>query len=256
MSKKPAEIFLQIGIYLWTIGTATHWLLFARRNFAFGRPFAQAEAVRGLDSNQSLVDQSSVLQVDVTVPRPWHVEAGQFVFLSIPSLGIFTGLRGHPFMICWWERDGKGLKISLLVKSRSGFTAELDRHANTKLTRKEEEMKLPRPANKKLLAFIDGPYGVQHDFGEYGTVIMFATGIGIAGHIPYIKDLIRGYNSSMVKTHRIRLVWELKKKCEWYHCSIRAANLLILGQEGWVYDWMQKLMESDTGYVQPLIQFA
>ena len=51
------------------------------------------------------------------------------------------------------------------------FTAELDRHTN-----------------KNLLAFIDGPYGVRHDFGEYGTVVMFASGIGIAGHIPYIKD--------------------------------------------------------------------
>jgi predicted ferric reductase len=196
-SKKPAELFLRIGIYVWTIATTAQWILFAKRNFAFGRPFATAVAKRlNRDSNQSLVDQSNALQVDITVPRPWPVEAGQFVFLSIPKLGIFTGLRGHPFMICWWERDWKGLTISLLVKSRAGFTAELDRHAN-----------------KKLLAFIDGPYGVRHDFGKYGTVIMFATGIGIAGHIPYIKDLISGYNNCTVKTHRIRLIWEIKEQC-------------------------------------------
>ncbi|KAH6662697.1 hypothetical protein B0J14DRAFT_570854 [Halenospora varia] len=112
--------------------------------------------------------------VDVTVPRPWHVKAGQFVFLSIPKLGIFTGLCGHPFMILWWERDQKGLTITLLVKSRAGFTAELDRHRN-----------------QCLRAFIDGPFGVRHDFGECGTVIMIATGIGIAGHIPYIKELVK-----------------------------------------------------------------
>jgi predicted ferric reductase len=199
-SKKPAELFLKIGIYLWTIATAVHWILFAFRNFAFGRSFATA-VVKRLSNrdpwDQSLLDPSNVLRVDIDVPRPWRVEAGQFVFLSIPKLGIFTGLRGHPFMICWWKRDLNGLKISLLVKSRAGFTAELDRHAN-----------------KDLLAFIDGPYGGRHDFGNYGTVIMFATGIGIAGHVPYIKDLISGYNNCAVKTRRIRLVWEIREQCE------------------------------------------
>jgi len=194
-SKKPAELFLRIGIYQWTIATAVHWIWFAFRNFAFGRPFATAVAVR--PSDRGPFDPSNVLQVDITVPRPWRVEAGQFVFLSIPKFGIFTGLRGHPFMISWWERDLKGLTISLLVKSRAGFTAELDRHAG-----------------KHLLAFIDGPYGVRHDFGEYGTVVMFATGIGIAGHIPYIKDLISGYNNRTVKTQRIHVAWQIEEQCE------------------------------------------
>ena len=91
----------------------------------------------------------------------------------------------------------KGLTISLLVESRGGFTAELDRHTN-----------------KKLLALIDGPYGIHHDFGEYGAVIMIATGIGIAAHIPFIKDLISGYNGCTVKTRRIRLIWEIQEQCE------------------------------------------
>lgn len=233
-SKKAAEVFLRIGVYLWATATAAHWLLFARRNCTFGRPFATAVAVRlsNRESTQSLVDQSNVLRVDIAVPRPWPVEAGQSVFLSIPKLGIFTGLRGHPFMICWWERDREGLTISLLVKSRAGFTAELDRHVN-----------------KSLLAFIDGPYGARHDFGEYGTVIMFATGIGIAGQLPYIKDLISGYNNCAVKTRRIRLVWEIKEQCELHPRLTPAIVSLLLGQERWVKNWMQELLDSDTGYV-------
>jgi NAD(P)H-flavin reductase len=98
-------------------------------------------------------------------------------------------------MISWWDWSRKGLTISLLVKSRTGFTGELDRHTN-----------------KELLAFIDGPYGIQHRFGDYGTVIMLATGIGIAGHIPYIKDLISGYNNCEVRTRRILLVWQISKE--------------------------------------------
>jgi hypothetical protein len=37
-------------------------------------------------------------------------------------------------------------------------------------------------------------------------VIMFATGIRIAGHLLYIKDLITGYNSCVVKTKRILVI--------------------------------------------------
>ncbi|KAH8674404.1 hypothetical protein BGZ60DRAFT_403841 [Tricladium varicosporioides] len=218
-SKKAVALFFRIGIWLWTLATAAHWAVFAFRNLVFNKPFATATARRLSNKDledQSLVGLSTVLQVDITIPRPWHVKAGQSVFLSIPKLGIFTGLRGHPFMISWWERDRKGLTISLLVKSRAGFTAELDRHTN-----------------KCLRAFIDGPYGSQHDFGEYGTVIMIATGIGIAGHIPYIKELISGYNNCEVKTRRIRLIWEIEDQC----------------QEVWVKHWMDELLDQDTGYI-------
>jgi predicted ferric reductase len=211
-SQKPAEVFLRIGVGLWAIATALHWVWFAFRNVAYGRKFARARVTQPADQykpDKSLVDTSNVLQVDITVPRPWRVKAGEFVFLSIPKLGIFTGLRGHPFMVSWWERDLKGLTISLLVKSRAGFTAELSKHLN-----------------KSLLAFVDGPYGTDHGFGEYGTVIMLATGIGIASHMPFIKDLVNGYNNCEVKTRRIRLVWQIKEKCEW-HTSLSDSNLCL-----------------------------
>ena len=191
---------MQIGACLWTISTAAHWIFFTFQNFAFGRPFATAIAKRFSNADQSsqtLLDPSEVFQVDIKVPRPWRVKAGQSIFLSVPSLGIFTGVRGHPFIISWWKQDYTGLTLSLLVKSRAGFTAELEKHAH-----------IP------LRAFIDGPYGPPNDFGEYGTVIMFATGIGIAGHMPYIKDLISGYNSCEVRTRRVLLIWQIERECE------------------------------------------
>ncbi|MAD83578.1 MAG: hypothetical protein CL912_11520 [Deltaproteobacteria bacterium] len=187
-SQKSAGVFLLIGVGVWTVSTVIHWISFAYRNFVLGRPFATATVV-----NERLGD---FLEVHVVVPRPWRVKPGQFIFLSIPKLGVFTGLRGHPFMISWWEYDQRGLMLSLLVRSRAGFTAELNRHVD-----------------KPLQAFIDGPYGLQHDFGEHETVIMFATGIGIAGCIPYIKDLLLGYNSCEIRTRRIRVAWELKEQC-------------------------------------------
>ncbi|KAG0647685.1 Ferric-chelate reductase 2 [Hyphodiscus hymeniophilus] len=215
-SKKPAEVFLWSGVSLWTLATFCHWAWFAFRNVSYGRKFARALVTRPADRyemEKSLTSMSNVFQVDITVPRPWEVKAGQFVFLSIPKLGFFRGLRGHPFMVTWWEPE----QISLLVKSRAGFTADLGRHLD-----------------KSLLAFIDGPYGTGHGFGEYGTVIMLATGIGIASHIPFIKELVGGYNDCAVKTRRIRLYWEIKEQ----------------RHERWVKHRMDQLLDADKGYVQ------
>ena len=192
-TKTAAAKFFKIGICQWAIMSAFHWGLFARRNFVYGRPFATAVVTPLSDGSE----ESQVLQVDITAPRPWRVWAGQHVFLSIPGLGIFTGLRGHPFVIAWWNHDRGGLTISILVTSKNGFTRELSRNAN-----------------KTFRAFIDGPFGIPHDFGAYGTVIMIATGIGIAGHMPYLKDLVSGYNSCEVRTRRILLVWQIQNECD------------------------------------------
>jgi predicted ferric reductase len=178
--KQLSSILLQVGIYLWTAASLFHWMLFAFRNIVIGRPFARAQ----------VEEVSNALRVTVTVPRAWEVKAGQYIFLAIPKAGIF---QSHPFMIAWWEWSVTGLKVYLLVKRRHGFTKDLTGRIG-----------------KISLAFIDGPYGQKHDFGDYGTVIMFATDIGIAGHMPFIKDLVRGYNSCEVRTRRIVVVWQME----------------------------------------------
>ncbi len=42
--------------------------------------------------------------------------------------------------------------------------------------------------------------------------MMFASGIGIAAQIPYIKELVRGYRESRVRTKSILLIWQLNKE--------------------------------------------
>lgn len=152
------------------------------RNLALGRYFGTAR----------IKARTGAIEITVKVARPWNVKAGEWIFLSIPAAGATSALQSHPFMIIWWDRDVNGLTLSLLVKPRRGFTR-----------------RLASMAGRDLIALIDGPYGPELQLGEYGTVLMFATGIGIAGHIPYIKALIRGYNSCEIRTRRIILVWQL-----------------------------------------------
>jgi predicted ferric reductase len=182
-SNKPTgKIFLQVGVSIWTLVTLLHWIYFIFRNFVLGRSLASAR----------VVEKSGSMHVTIKVPRPWDVKPGQYIFLTIPAAGSMSRFQGHPFMIVWWEHNVDGLTISLLVKPRHGFTR-----------------KLLGITGCDTLAFIDGPYGYSHDLGEYGTVLMFATGIGIAGHLSYLKDLIRGYNSCEVRTRCVILVWQL-----------------------------------------------
>jgi predicted ferric reductase len=93
-----------------------------------GKPFARAIA-----RLVGFTEDSNAPRVDIVVPRPWQVRAGQSIFLSIPELGVFSGLRGHPFMISWWTRNKRGLNLSLLVEPRAGFTSELSRLAHKRL---------------------------------------------------------------------------------------------------------------------------
>jgi hypothetical protein len=65
---------------------------------------------------------------------------------------------------------------------------------------------LSRNANKTFRAFIDGLFGIPHNFGAYGMVIMIAIEVGIARHMPYLEDLVSGYNSCEVRTRRILLI--------------------------------------------------
>jgi hypothetical protein len=39
---------------------------------------------------------------------------------------------------------------------------------------------------------------------------MVASGFGIAAQLPYLRQLIYGYNASKTRTRRVHLVWQLE----------------------------------------------
>jgi len=55
-------------------------------------------------------------------------------------------------------------------------------------------------------AWLSGPYGHGAPVGESGSVLLIATDIGIAAQLPYLKELISGFNHYQVRTRRIDLV--------------------------------------------------
>ena len=46
--------------------------------------------------------------------------------------------------------------------------------------------------------------------GDYGKVLMIATGFGIVAQLQYLKQLAQGLNNYEVRTREIRLTWQLR----------------------------------------------
>lgn len=113
-------------------------------------------------------------------------------------------MQSHPFFVAWWYRDAKGDIIVLIVEKRKGFTRDLFHHATNNID-----------LRSGMRAVIEGPYGKELDLELYDTVLLFATGMGIAGQLPYVTQLLEQYQGGGVTNQRIALFWELdsKSKC-------------------------------------------
>lgn len=94
---------------------------------------------------------------------------------------------------------GKQRMIDLLIEPQRGLTRDLLYHAKGD------------PATNFLVLF-SGPHGTSVVLDEYESILVVASGFGIAAHLPYLKRLIYGYNSRRVQARRIHLVWQIGHK--------------------------------------------
>lgn len=181
------RLYVLVGLLLWAFLTVTQILLYLFRNLSFRKTVGHT-IVTHLDD---------ALRLDVSVTRPWKVRAGDYVYLWIPGVSFWSFVQSDPLTVTWWEHnDADTLTLSFLVQPRRGMTRDLRRQTHS-----------------SLLTFVDGPHGRPVNFGEFGTVLMFASGIGIGAQLPHIKALITGYRNHEICTRRIMLVWQIEKEC-------------------------------------------
>ncbi|KAI9792480.1 MAG: hypothetical protein M1833_001093 [Piccolia ochrophora] len=168
--------------------------------------------------------------------RPWTFRPGCHVYAYLPSISLH---QSHPFSVAWSEgsraqpmlddseklpmtKSDLGLQqdaspsISLVVHRRTGMTAKLyDRAAAS-------------PSRQIVLrGAVEGPYGGLESLHSYGTVILFAGGIGITHQVSYVRDLLQGYAEGTVATRKIVLVW-----------TVRSTEHLE-----WVRPWMDSILQ-------------
>ncbi|GLA52636.1 hypothetical protein CBS147343_2566 [Aspergillus niger] len=246
--------YLYAAVAFWAFERLARLLILIYRNYGFGRrTTAYLEALPG-----------DAVRVTLQLARPWTFSPGQYCFVYIPKLGAWTS---HPFSIAWGEtgqtllgsysekmaevelgndHGQPGLEsrkvntFSLLVRRRTGFTdklfTEAFAYARTRLP-PDTISTSPRStttdistAAMPVTALVEGPYGNLHSLDSYGTVLLFAGGVGITHCLPFIRHLVQGYSDGTVAARRVTLVWVIQspEHLDW----IRPWMTTILGMEG------------------------
>jgi NAD(P)H-flavin reductase len=96
-------------------------------------------------------------------------------------------------MVAWWYPYDKDRDIIVfIIQRQTGFTQSLPTSGSSS-------------QSTELRAIVEGPYGKEIRLDEYGTVLLFATGISIAGQLPYVKQLLENFHNYDAKARRIAL---------------------------------------------------
>lgn len=107
-----------------------------------------------------------------------------------------------------WPDEKSWLPALIAAKIYSGFT-----HCSRLLYIVLSSSANDNPGeDTELRALVKGPYGITPPLHSYGTVLLFATGIGISGQLPHLKQLMDDYHGGVAKARKVALFWELKSE--------------------------------------------
>ena len=215
MDNTHPQKYLLAMIVFWVIERLTRFGSLVYRNVGRGGTKAELELLPG-----------DACRVTLKMVRPWTFQPGQHIFITVPSVGLWTS---HPFSLAWSD-DGavdshhdseKGYQLSaddvlsdsrdknsmsLIIRRRSGFTEKLFQKAERSTS-----------GITTISAFVEGPYGGHAVLHSYGTVMIFAGGVGITHQVPFVRDLVAGYASGTVAARKVVLVWVIQspEHLEW-----------------------------------------
>ena len=176
-------------------------------------------------------------RVTFELKRPWNHKPGTHVYAYLPSVSLWMS---HPFSVAWYEErptqyltleDEKlpttkseldvplptrtTTSISLIMSKRTGMTEKLYNRARVSPT-----------GIITMSGAVEGPYGGLESLHSYGTVLLFAGGVGITHQVSHIRDLLQGHVDGTVATRKIILVWSVR----------------VTEQLEWVRPWMDEIL--------------
>ncbi|KAF2083944.1 putative FRE ferric reductase-like transmembrane component [Saccharata proteae CBS 121410] len=179
-------------------------------------------------------------RVTFDLVRPWKHRPGTHVHVYLPTISLWSS---HPFSVAWSSNtpstpsladeklelpttstdpdtsfsrpNSTATTISLICRARSGTT----RHMHD-LARAAPDGRLV------TYGLIEGPYGGHESLDSYGTVVLFAAGVGITHQTSFVRHLVAGHSSGTTATRKITLCW-----------SIPSTECLE-----WVRPWMDEVL--------------
>jgi len=227
LEKLPQLPYLKAIIALWLIERGIRLLRILYHNFSRnGWGQVTVEALPG-----------GACRVTFDLQRRWKVSPGCHVYAYLPAVSLWMS---HPFSLAWSEERlalpmnekeetlpiakseadfssprNTTTSISLIMSKRTGMTAKLYEKASA----------APRGIIS-MYGAVEGPYGGLESLHSYGTVILFAGGVGITHQVSHVRDLLAGYHDGTVAARKVVLVW-----------SVRTTEQLE-----WVRPWMDQIL--------------
>ncbi|EAL91125.1 ferric reductase family protein [Aspergillus fumigatus Af293] len=214
-AKRPPKLYLLIALALFGTTSFLELVTLLYRNGLFaGRGCPRAIVTFKVREAKEADPVVTATQVRIVLPRPLTVEAGQYINLWIPSVGLWSWTQTHPFTVTSWSRSTQDT-LELLVQPRRGLSADLLRYAP-----------VAAQSSISFLALFTGPHGTSEDVSHYESVLVIASGFGIAAAVPYLKKMIYGYNTCTSQVRRLHLVWQVESIGEVAAAQTLLNNLL------------------------------
>lgn len=197
-------------------------------------------SIRGVSEAHIQALNGGACRVTFYVRRPFDETPGRHIYAYIPRISFWMS---HPFSVAnvnsnTMYQDSLTTKtspssifenleatskhpsrtsaysVSCLMAARTGMTAKLYRKAQAS------------PNGLFICrALIEGPYGASETLNSYGTVLLFAGGVGITNQLSHMRHLICGWAAGNCATQKLVLIW-----------SVRSLEQLY-----WARPWLQEL---------------
>ncbi|KAH7371340.1 ferric reductase [Pyrenochaeta sp. MPI-SDFR-AT-0127] len=153
-------------------------------------------------------------RVTFSLPQSWNVNPGSHIHIYLPRLAIWSS---HPFSIAWSQSSGCTTQVMEKLPSSIGdlkvdqgpSTITCVIRARTGMTRSLYKL-VSKNDNVWLLSVVEGPYGGYRSFDSYGTIVLFAAGVGITHQLPFVRHLLAAHNSKVAAAQKIILIWCIK----------------------------------------------
>ncbi|KAI9767299.1 MAG: hypothetical protein M1835_007053 [Candelina submexicana] len=236
LAKLPQLPSIRAVVAIWVIDRLVRWARIIYYNVSrTGFTTVTVEALPG-----------EACRVTFNLVRHGTFTPGCHIYAYIPSISLWMS---HPFSVAWSEdipalpsptttnpttssilsqastkeshlpTTNTQTALALLdVPPPSRSTISLVISARTGMTRSLYTLASNSPSNQiSLKGLIEGPYGGLESLHSYGTIVLFAAGIGITHQVSHVRDLLQGYDTHTVAARKIILIWSVRntEHLEW-----------------------------------------
>lgn len=218
-----------IGICcIWFYDRLWRFFKLLRRNFSAtrGYPTVVVEALA-----------AEACRVTFHLPNHFAPAPGTHVYAYLPTISYW---QSHPFSVAWSEQHSKHARKpsvdvaqnekSVKATSKTASSVSLIMARRTGMTKHLYDRAVANGGVYKTIGFLEGPYGALESLHSYGTVLLFAGGVGITHMMPHLRDLIKRREDRTAAIRKIVLVWSFKDR----------ASL------EWVRPWMEQILAMES----------